>query len=140
VQRQASKIGSDLPMAMKIRFRTNNIDDELGGTILLQLFEPAANVLKGGCIGDIVEKQGGVSTSIIHRRHASESLLTGSVPQLQANLEAIHVDLLRYEESAAGGGGVLGVELVLRVTMEETSLSDPCYIASKRPKEGWQTE
>jgi hypothetical protein len=33
----ASKIGSDLPMAMKIRFKTNNIDDELRGTILLQL-------------------------------------------------------------------------------------------------------
>jgi hypothetical protein len=33
----ASKIGSDLPMAMKIRFKTNYIDDELRGTILLQL-------------------------------------------------------------------------------------------------------
>jgi len=86
-------------------------------------------------------------TSIIHRRlgggkevtknmisinvkgthHASEPLLTGSVPQLQADLEAIHVDLLRYEESAARRGGVLGVKLVLRISMEETSLSDTCY-------------
>jgi len=81
-----------------------------------------------------------ISVNVKRTHHASESLLTGSVPQLQANLEAIHIDLLRYEESTAGGGGVLGVELVLRVTMEETSLSDPCYIGSKRPKEGWRME
>lgn len=71
--------------------------------------------------------QNTISVNVKGTHHASESLLTGSVPQLQANLEAIHVDLLRYEESTARGGGVLGVELVLRVTMEETGLSDPCY-------------
>lgn len=68
-----------------------------------------------------------ISVNVKRTYHASEPLLTGSVPQLQADLEAIHVDLLRYEESAARRGGVLGVELVLGVSMEETSFSDACF-------------
>ncbi len=56
--------------------------------------------------------------------HTPESLLTGSVPQLEANFEAINVDLLCDEESAAGGSSVLWIELVLGIALKETSFAN----------------
>ena len=56
--------------------------------------------------------------------HTPESLLTGSVPQLEANLEAMDIDLLCNKEGAAGGCSVLWVELALGIALEETSLAN----------------
>lgn len=68
-----------------------------------------------------------ISVNVKGTHHASEPLLSSSVPQLQANLEAVHIDLLRYEEGAARRSCVLGVKLVLGVAIEETGLSDACW-------------
>lgn len=58
--------------------------------------------------------------------HASEPLLPGRVPQLQAHLDAVDMDLLRDKKCAGGGGGVLGLELVLGVAVQQTGLADTC--------------
>jgi hypothetical protein len=49
--------------------------------------------------------------------HAPESLLASSVPELEADLVAAHKDLLGDKERAARRGGVLWIELVLRVPL-----------------------
>ncbi len=55
--------------------------------------------------------------------HTPKTLLASSIPELKTNPEAIDVDLLCDEESAAGGSGILWVELVLCVSLKEGSLS-----------------
>jgi hypothetical protein len=56
--------------------------------------------------------------------HTPESFLPCGVPQLQTDFDAIHVCLLGHEKCAARRGGVLGVELVLCVALEEAGLAD----------------
>ena len=56
--------------------------------------------------------------------HTPESLLTGSVPQLEANFDAINIHLLCDEESAAGGSSVLWIELVLGIALKKTSFAN----------------
>jgi hypothetical protein len=56
--------------------------------------------------------------------HAAKPLLTGSVPELEANFDAVHGYLLCDEECAGGGRGVLWVELVLSVSLEEAGLAN----------------
>jgi hypothetical protein len=51
--------------------------------------------------------------------HTSKPLLSCSVPELETNLDAVDMDLLCDEKGAAGRSGVLGVELVLSVALEE---------------------
>lgn len=55
--------------------------------------------------------------------HAAKTLLPSSVPELQAYLEAIDHDFLGHKQSPAGGGGVVGVELVLDVPAQEGRLA-----------------
>ena len=56
--------------------------------------------------------------------HAAKPLLPRGVPELQPDLDAVDGDLLGDEERAGGGGGVLWVELVLGVSLEETGLAN----------------
>jgi hypothetical protein len=56
--------------------------------------------------------------------HAAKALLTGSIPELEADFDAIHGYLLGDEECAGGGCGVLWVELVLSVTLKEAGLAN----------------
>lgn len=121
---EASKIGGNLPVAVEIRFRANDIYDQLGWAILLQFFQPAFNILKSRSICDVVQKEGRISASIIHGCHAPKSLLTCSIPQLQAYLEPVNVHLLRYKKSTARRCRVLGVEPVLGITLQQTSFTD----------------
>jgi hypothetical protein len=82
-----------------------------------------------------------VQTSIIHRRlkrsllsgstttgeradHASKSLLSCGVPKLQTDFDAVDKNLFGYKKGAAGGGGILWVELVLGIPIEETGLAN----------------
>lgn len=58
---EASQIGGDLPMTVEIRFRANNIYDQLGRAILLQFFQPASNILKSRSVCDVVQKEGRIS-------------------------------------------------------------------------------
>lgn len=51
--------------------------------------------------------------------HATKTLLTSSVPELEADFEAVDEDFLGDEEGAAGGGCVFWVESVLGVSVEE---------------------
>jgi len=59
--------------------------------------------------------------------HAPEPLLACCVPELQADLDAVDIHLLRDEEGAARGGRVLGVEPLLCVALEETGLAYACH-------------
>ena len=46
-----------------------------------------------------------------------KTLLARRIPQLQSDLGAVDVDLLRYEEGPGSGGGVLGIELALGISV-----------------------
>ena len=69
-----------------------------------------------------IDKQRDDGTEMI-AHHASKSLLAGGVPQLQTDFEAIYIHFLRNKKSPAGGGGVLWIELVLGIALEQTSLT-----------------
>lgn len=58
--------------------------------------------------------------------HAAKSLLSCCVPELEANFEAVDIDLLSDEEGTGCGRDVLGIKFVLRIPMKETRLSDAC--------------
>ena len=58
--------------------------------------------------------------------HAAKPLLPRGVPELQPDLDAVDGDLLGDEERAGGGGGVLGIELALRVSVKKTGLAHTC--------------
>lgn len=56
--------------------------------------------------------------------HAAESLLSCRVPELEADFEAVDVNLLGDEEGTSGGRHVPGIKLVLCIPMEKTGLSN----------------
>ena len=56
--------------------------------------------------------------------HASEPLLACGVPQLETYFDTVNIHLLGNKESAARGGRILWVELVLGIPVQETGLAD----------------
>lgn len=75
-------------------------------------------------LAPVIQSQPAAKTEQERTDHAPKALLASSVPELEADLEAVDMDLLCDEKGAASGGGVLWLELVLSVPLEEGGLAD----------------
>jgi hypothetical protein len=123
-----------------------------GGTRPCQglTFEPSTNVLERDLVRNIVQQQCGVCAAIIHRclylskdenvcralierklrlterlgtDHTSKTLLSSSVPKLEAHLDTIYGHFLCDEEGSSCRCCVLWIELVLSVSLKEAGLA-----------------
>lgn len=69
----------------------------------LNCVHPVSHVEEGPLVGAVVEEQNTVHLSEVALGQTSEALLTGCVPQLQAEHSAVNGDRLRMEVNAEGG-------------------------------------
>ena len=80
----------------------------------VELQEPAADAVKGGAAGDVVDEERAEGAAVVGGGDGAEALLASGVPDLGLDLLAIDVHALRLELHPNGGLGV-EVELAARV-------------------------
>lgn len=56
--------------------------EHVGGSVLLQLMDPALHRVEGGPAADVVGDHGPVCAAVVALRDGAEALLPGSVPHL----------------------------------------------------------
>jgi len=63
----------------------------------LDLLEPVGDVVKGGLLGAIIDKNDAHGALVVRLRDCSETLLPCSVPHLEFDTLLLHVDSLDFE-------------------------------------------
>jgi len=88
-----------------------------------EFFQPATYIVEGGFATDIINNEGTNSTPIVSGSHSTETLLTGSVPDLSLDLLAIDLHTLSLKLHTDGGFGIQ-VEFVACVSGKQIGLAD----------------
>lgn len=82
--------------------------------MLLNLRDPVANGLERSTVRHVVHKKDALGAAEIRRGDCAESLLARSVPNLELDSLAVHLDVLDFEVDAdrgdeGGREGIVGV-------------------------------
>ena len=89
----------------------------------VELQEPAADAVKGGAAGDVVDEERAEGAAVVGGGDGAEELLAGGVPNLGLDDLAVDLETAGGELDADGGLG-LEAELVLGEAGEEVGLAD----------------
>lgn len=76
----------------EIALVTHEHDDDVRGSVLAELGQPSLDVLESGAVGDVIDKEGTDSASIVSASDGTVPLLAGSVPDLRFDGFAIDGD------------------------------------------------
>lgn len=94
---------------LKIAFVTHQHDNDIGLGVVLELLEPALDVLKGAALGDIVDEQRADGAPIVRRCDGAVALLAGGIPYLRLDGLPVGLD---------GASGKLDANRALRLEIE----------------------
>lgn len=100
----------------------------------LQLRNPSLNVHERRVIGKVKDEQGGIGTSIIHRSHAPEFLLTRRVPHLHIDTNIVHCYAAAEKGGTNCGCQFLGIRLG-DILCDQTGLAHTCRVEWKEERE-----
>jgi len=91
--------------------------------MLLDVAHPGADVLERLFIRDVIHEQDPHGTTVVRLCDSAESLLPSGVPDLQLDFLAVEFDCPDLEVDTDRGNELV-VENILRVTAQQTTLSD----------------
>jgi len=98
------------------------VDVNIG--VLLDLGDPVANGLEGTTIGYVVDQEDTLGTTEVGSRDRSETFLPSGIPNLKLDLSSININVLDLEINT-DSGDECGTKRIVRITEQETRLSDP---------------
>jgi hypothetical protein len=114
------------------------VDDLLGGQVALvsdeelvdvfagvavDLLEPLLDVGEGGLVGDVVDDDDAVRSTVVTGRDGTEALLSGGIPNLQLDGLAVELNGADLKVHSNGADVALCVGVV-RKAQQETALTD----------------
>jgi len=82
------------------------------GGVLVNLLEPGLDVVEAFHIGDVVDDDDTVGTTVVAAGDGTESLLTGGIPNLQLDGLSLELHGADFEVNANGGDVALSVGIV----------------------------
>lgn len=128
VVRHDIRLGADDVDDQPVRGLTVSSTASSTAEILLELEQPAAHLVKGALVGDVVAEQPRVGAAVVEARDAAEALLAGGVPYLQPHdgVRGRVEHPLGDERGPDGRRGRRRAERVADVALHQAGLPDSC--------------
>jgi hypothetical protein len=91
-----------LSFALQVYFVSNKDLAHIVVSKLVDFLHPLAHIFEGFTLGDVVDDDDAVGTSVVTRSQRPKSFLSSRVPDLQFNVLIIHLDRLYLEVDTNG--------------------------------------